>query len=98
VSSLAKPGQAPVGAYNIPDVNAMGQQLGQGASQVGQQIGQGATAIFGQVQSALSERGEMLDSLQASMRNLQEGSQNALNQARLAAAKQGAKGWFGSLM
>lgn len=82
----------------MPDVNSVGQQLGQGASQVGQQIGQGATAIFGRVQNALSERGEMLDSLQNSMRNLQEGSQNALQQARLTAAKQGAKSWFTSLM
>jgi syntaxin-binding protein 5 len=75
----------------------MGQQFGQGASQMGQQIGQGATAIFGRMQNALAERGEMLDSVQESMRNLQEGSKNALNQARMAAAKQGAKSWFSSL-
>jgi hypothetical protein len=78
----------------MPDVNAMGQQIGQGASVMGQQIGQGASAVFGRLQSALGERGEMLDSLQNSMKNLQQGSQNALNQARIAAAKQGAKSWL----
>jgi hypothetical protein len=94
--NAAQPGPSQnADGYNV---NAMGQQIGQGASVVGQQINQGASAVFGRLQGALSERGELLDSLQDSMKNLQEGSKNALNQARMTAAKQGAKSWFSSIL
>lgn len=80
--------------YNMPDVGSVGAQIGQSASTWGTNIGQGATAVFGKLNDALAERGEMLDSLQQSMRSLEQGTQNAMNQAKLAAAKQTAKGWF----
>jgi hypothetical protein len=78
----------------MPDVGAVGAQIGQSASAWGANIGQGASAVFGRLNNALSERGEMLDGLQQSMRSLEQGTQNAVNQAKIAAAKQTAKGWF----
>ncbi|KAF8215929.1 lethal giant larvae like, C-terminal-domain-containing protein, partial [Mycena galopus ATCC 62051] len=66
-----------------------------GSSVAAQQAAGVQSTLYSRLQSAMSERGQMLGDLEDRFNSLEEGSKSMVAQAKRMAAEQSAKSWFG---